>query len=108
MAQGDRLTAPIDGTYLVITQNSFAANATGLRLAQIVGGFIILLSETRVPASPATGSTTLNTATITRARAGQVFSTRVLQNSTGALNLESIDAVSPEFMIVYIGPYPEN
>lgn len=102
------LTIPIDGLYLIIFLAQFAANATGLRMGWIVAGDILILGETRVPASPATGPTAFPVTSIWKMRAGEVITTKVLQSSGGALNLESVDAISAELMIVRVAPYPEN
>jgi hypothetical protein len=84
-----RITIPSGkaGKYLLVSQISFAGNASGTRLARIHKNGSLLMIPSIMDAAPAADFTILSTTTLVDAQVGDYFEVFALQSSGGALNL---------------------
>lgn len=94
-----RLTAVVDGLYLIVAQIRWASNGTGIR------GFRIELNGTteigKVQDDPSGGGATIQDATtIYPLDAGEYVQMLGFQTSGGSLNTERIVDHAPEFMMI--------
>jgi len=98
----ERLTVPVDGTYLVTGHLRFAASSTGVRIVRIVRGGTTVLAQQRIT-SLSFSVIEFSIATTHILPAGQYVTLSVWQNSGGNLNVESANNFSPEFSIALLG-----
>lgn len=93
-----RLTATIEGRYLIVAQVRWATNSTGFRGLRIVRG--AGLSEIgKVQDDAAAVATIQSTTTIFNLAADDFVQMQVFQTSGGSLNVEVLVDHSPEFMM---------
>lgn len=97
-----RLTAPIDGIYLITAHVEFASNSTGRRQLALraSGSTFIALTE---PDTNQNASTHLSLGTVYELSADGYVEVRVFQNSGGSLNVGKTDEFTPEFTMTWIG-----
>jgi uncharacterized protein YjbI with pentapeptide repeats len=101
-----RLTAPIDGVYLITANVFWAANTTGRRDLGIAvnGGFVAFDAR---PATSAVSEVPLAVTTTYLLEAGDFVEAKVEQTSGGALNLDAGSGgseTSPEVSMTWLGP----
>lgn len=98
-----RITTTTAGRYLVVANDEFVANATGVRWAMIQHSAGVYVASDRVTVVSAVSVAVLLTATIYSAAAADYFTNWVTQNSGGNLNVNSSGNYSPEFMAHWMG-----
>lgn len=104
-ANTSRLTAPVTGLYSIGADVRFAANATGVRQAQLrVNGATTIASVTYPVAAAASASDLLLDAPW-QLTAADYVEVMVFQDSGGALNVTAASALSPEFWMVRLGGF---
>lgn len=87
--QPSRLTAPIDGRYLILANVGFDANAVGRRICQIRANGVTMVTE-QATNTAATGTAVIHAASEYDLNAGQYVEMLGLQTSGGALNSAAI------------------
>ena len=88
-SHNDRLTAPVDGTYLIIVSVRWAANATEMReLAIDVGGTDLVIVGTAAFSDGGLGLAQ-SVERAVKLKAGAVVQTGTCRDSTGNLNIVS-------------------
>lgn len=98
-----RLTCKTGGTYLIIAQVGFAANATGIRQVKILlGGTTIIALDLRSSAG-AVFQTRVTAATQYPLGVNDYVEAFVYQDSGGSLNTEQTANAVPEFMMYRLG-----
>jgi hypothetical protein len=88
-AQPSRLTAPIDGRYLILANVGFDANAVGRRICQIRANGATMVTE-QATNTAATGTAVIHAASEYDLLAGQYVEMLGLQTSGGALNSTAV------------------
>jgi hypothetical protein len=102
-----RLTAPIDGVYLITANVFWASNTSGGRVLGITvngGSFIGFVAQ---PASSVFPEVPLSVTTAYLLGAGDFIEAKVQQTSGGALNLDASSGgaeTSPEVSMTWLGP----
>ena len=101
-----RLTAPIDGVYLITANAFWAPSSTGRRDLGITvdGNFVAFVAQ---PATTAVSEVPLSVTTVYLMSAGDFAEAKVEQTSGSALNLEVAGGgseTSPEVSMTWLGP----
>jgi len=101
-----RLTAPIDGVYLITASVFWAPSSTGRRDLGIAvnGNFVAFVAQ---PATSAVSEVPLSVTTVYLLEAGDFAEAKVEQTSGGALNLDAGSGgseTSPEVSMTWLGP----
>ena len=99
----DRLTAKTAGKYQISFTGAFASNATGRRhlIIEHNGGTVIAIQEWDTNQNE---RTYMVSSTLYHLAVNDYVKVKVFQNSGGALNMDSNNAYSPEFMMVWVAP----
>lgn len=96
-----RLTAPVDGLYLINGSVQFAANATGYRSLWISYNGTSNIGQTTV-SNQGADVVTIVISTVWKLVATEYVQLFAFQNSSGALNVTSVAALSPEFSLTWL------
>jgi len=104
VTNNSRLTATEAGVYVITGAIQFAPNATGFRgvLLRVNGSTFIASNEMLV--IDGVNNMEINTQSIWRFNVNEYVEMLVVQNSGGALNLNSTSSFTPEFAMVRVGP----
>jgi len=104
VTNNSRLTAPVDGLYLVNASTRWESDLDGIRQLSIqgeIGGSTIQLGSSDVPS---TGFTNQTVSTVVQLSAGDYVEIEVRHDSGGSLNLDKANQSSPEFMMTWLAP----
>lgn len=101
VTNNSRLTAPVDGIYLIVGTVTFDSNATGERIAFIYVNGSAQICRSRVSANAA-GETDLCVSALWQLAAADYAELAVVQSSGGSLNLTNI-SVAREFGMARVG-----
>ena len=102
-----RLTAPVDGIYLVTAQVQWDVNGFGPRtLAIRRNGTVALARDRRVPGTDSVNAPAVNLTTVARLAAGDFVEAEVFQESGGNLSVLRVGEESPEFTMTWLAPGP--
>jgi hypothetical protein len=101
LANPSRLTAPVDGWYLITGTAQWAASAAGRRIGTLkINGTAVAVTEWALSATATTPR--INPTTFYYMTAGQYAEFWVYQDTGGALNIEVAANYSPEFAMALI------
>ena len=98
-----RLTATTAGLYVITASVDFAANATGVRSAQLQVNGATVIALSTIASAGAGNDTVISLATTYYLNATDYVEMLAFQNSGGALNVVSGANYSPELSAVWIG-----
>ena len=102
-----RLTAPVDGIYLVTAQVQWDVNGFGQRTLGLErNGVVALARDRRVPGTDPVDAPAVTLTTVARLEAGDFVEAEVFQNSGGNLSVLRIGEESPEFTMTWLAPGP--
>ena len=102
-----RLTAPVDGIYLVTAQVQWDVNGFGNRtLAIRRNGTVALARDRRQPGTDPVNAPAVNLSTVASLDAGDFVEAEVFQDSGGNLSVLRIGEESPEFSMTWLAPGP--
>lgn len=94
----DRLTAPVSGWYVITGHVNYAANATGVRVANIaMNAGNTVIAAMNIPGNAGGIDTQVSITSIYYLTAGDYVRLMAYQNSGGALNVTAVAQYSPEF-----------
>lgn len=96
-----RMTAPVNGIYVITANVSWAANATGIRRVFLRWNASSNIAYSQVSATSAS-VTAQNVATVYSLAASEYVEVFVLQTSGSALNIEASSQFSPEFTMTWV------
>jgi hypothetical protein len=106
-----RLTAPVDGIYLMTAQAEWEENGSGSRILRIMkngtcGSCITLARDDRKPNSDPFNQPGVNLSTVASLAAGDFVEADVFQSSGGNLSVVRLPERSPEFTMTWLAPGP--
>ena len=104
-----RLTAPVDGIYLVSAQIEWEENGSGSRILRLMKGGtngVTLARDDRFPSSAPFNSPPVNLSTVARFAAGEFVVADVQQSSGGNLAILQLPERSPELSMTWLAPGP--
>lgn len=102
-----RLTAPVDGIYLVTAQVQWDVNGFGQRTLGLErNGVVALARDRRVPGTDPVDAPAVTLTTVASLEAGDFVEAEVFQNSGGNLSVLRIGEESPEFTMTWLAPGP--
>ena len=102
----DRLTIPsgYDGTYWMLGNAQFEANAAGQRIYEIALNATTVIQHAQHPAPSAVDRVALAVPTLYQLDVDDYVQFRVYQNRGGTLDIRSVASWSPYFMMIRLGP----
>jgi hypothetical protein len=106
VTNNSRLTAPVDGIYLVTASVRWESSTAGVRQLAIegeIGGVTTSLANSD---TPATGLSHQSLAHVIQLSAGDYVELEVRQDSGGELDLDKANQNSPEFTLNWLAPGP--
>jgi hypothetical protein len=102
-----RLTAPVDGIYLVTAQVQWDVNGFGNRALALVRSDGVTVARNRImPGTDPVNAPAVNLTTVVSLSAGDFIEAVVFQNSGGNLSVLRIGQESPEFTMTWLAPGP--
>jgi hypothetical protein len=105
-ASNTRLTAPVDGIYVISASVQWAPTAAGglrsLTLQRNAAAF--LAADTRDDVASTTSSTSQDVTTQARLNAGDFIRAQVFQDSGGDLSVKASPEISPELSMTWLAP----
>ena len=101
-----RLTAPVDGIYLVTASTRWESDPDGIRQLALEGEINDVTTSLGSSDVQSTGLTNQTVSTIVQLSAGDYVEVNVRHDSGANLNLDKANQSSPEFMMAWLAPGP--